>query len=223
MNTPPSRCSRQAPAQQTGVVLLLCLLFLTALTLLGLSASAETVMQDTLANNLQETQRARQSALAAQVWVERWLLGLEGTAPASCTQPCEGLFIHAAGSLPAQPGSQSRAWWLVNGHEAGVDPITGEQLATLSLDSIDPPLWLIEQLHEVAAVESGAAHDQAWYRIIARGSGRTQAGIAVIESIVTRPWPVAGTESQAALVPTGFCPGLDPAAPCQRIAWRILR
>ena len=30
-------------------------------------------------------------------------------------------------------------------------------------------------------------------------------------------------ESQAALFPNGFCPGSDPAAPCQRIAWRTMR
>ena len=70
---------------QTGMVLLLCLLFLTTLTLLGLSASAETVMQDQLATNLQETDHARQSALTAQKWAENWLLELEGPAPDSCS------------------------------------------------------------------------------------------------------------------------------------------
>ena len=46
------------PNTQSGMVLLLCLIFLTALTLLGLSASTDTVLQNQLAANLQETERA---------------------------------------------------------------------------------------------------------------------------------------------------------------------
>lgn len=218
MSTPLPRCSRHVPATQAGVVLLLCLLFLTALTLLGLSASAETVMQDTLANNLQETQRARQSALAAQDWAEHWLLGLGGVAPPSCVKPCAGLLIHGAGSLPAHPETKGLAWWLANGREAGIDPLSGERLVTFT-DTSEPPLWLIEQVHNITASEASATQDQAWYRIITRGSGQTRPGIAVVESIVTRPWAESGETATEA----GACPGLDPTAPCRRVAWRVLR
>lgn len=223
MNSSSASCSRHHAATQTGVVLILCLLFLTALTLLGLSASAETVMQNMLANNLQESERARQSSLSAQAWAEQWLLGLDGAAPLSCTRPCAGLFIHTTGSLPPYPESEDLSWWLGHGHEAGTDPMTGERLATLSVGSINPPLWVIEQLHVANASDTGAAHDQAWYRIVARGSGRTRAGIAVVESIVTRPWPAAAVNSQAAATRVGPCPGSDSAAPCRRVAWRVLR
>ncbi len=223
MNTSPSRCSLHVPATQTGVVLLLCLLFLTALTLLGLSASSESVMQDMLANNLKEAERARQSALAAQDWVENWLLGLDGAIPVSCVQPCEGLLIHAAGSLPTHPESEDLAWWLINGREAGIDPVTGERLATLSTDSINPPLWLIEQVYAVAASEAGTLHDQAWYRIVTRGNGQAQASVAVLESIVTRPWQTTAVEGAEDAAQAGHCPGFDPAARCERVAWRALR
>jgi len=205
------------------VVLLLCLLFLTALTLLGLSASAETVMQDTLASNLQETQRARQSALATQLWAEQWLLGLGGTELLSCTHPCHGLFIHAAGSLPVRPEVEDLSWWTANGHEAGVDPLTGQRLATLATDGFSPPMWVIERVHHTAAAESGAADDQAWYRILARGSGQTLTGVSVVESIVARPWLPTGTPDPANDTQQGRCPGFDPGVPCQRIAWRSLR
>lgn len=224
MNTSSSRCPGKRPAPQAGVVLLLCLLFLTALTLLGLSASAETVMQDTLAGNLQETQRSRQSALAAQSWAEEWFLGLAGVTPMSCQPPCEGLRIHTAGSLPAQPEAKDLAWWLANGQEAGIDPLSGERLMTLPAFASNPPLWLIEQLHFTAASESGAPYDQAWYRIVTRGSGPTQAGIAVVESIVTRPWATASATGEPAPTQTGPCPGFDLAAsPCRRVSWRSLR
>ena len=43
---------------QNGMVLLLCLIFLTALTLLGLSAASDTILQTQLSANLQEAERA---------------------------------------------------------------------------------------------------------------------------------------------------------------------
>lgn len=223
MRPSPARWSNNRPAAQTGVVLLLCLLFLTALALLGLSASAETVMQEALAGNLQETQRARQSALAAQSWAERWFLGLGGAAPVSCTRPCEGLLIHDAGSLPAHPESEDLAWWLTNAQVAGIDPFTGERLANLSATSNDLPLWLIEQLHLDAESESGGAVDQAWYRIIARGGGPTPASVAVVESIITRPWIPTASMVGTTFAPEGPCPGFDPTILCRRVAWRALR
>lgn len=223
MSSSPSRCSRCRAATQTGVVLLLCLLFLAALTLLGLSASAETVMQNLLASNLQETQRAQQSALATQHWAEQWLLGLGGMEPLNCTQPCLGLFIHAPGSLPDHPEAEDLSWWMANGHEAGIDPLTGQRLATLSIDSLSPPVWIIEQVHKTAATESGVVDDQAWYRILARGNGQTGTGVSIVESIVTRPWLAAGTPDQGNDFLQDRCPGFDPGIPCQRLAWRSLR
>ena len=44
---------------QSGMVLLLCLMFLVALTLLGLSASSDAILQNQLAANLQEQERAK--------------------------------------------------------------------------------------------------------------------------------------------------------------------
>jgi Tfp pilus assembly protein PilX len=205
------------------VVLLFCLLFLAALTMLGLSASAETVMQDMLSGNLQETQRARQSATAAQAWAEQWLFGLSGAEPLSCAQPCQGLLIHTAGTLPAHPETGELSWWMANGHEAGIDPLTGQRVVMLSTQSNDPPLWVIERVQTVHAAENGATDDQVWYRILARGSGQTGSGISVVESIVTRPWIPAGTPEPAHVLLQDRCPGFNPGVPCHRVAWRSLR
>ncbi|MGD9020557.1 MAG: hypothetical protein PVF46_02080 [Lysobacterales bacterium] len=221
MNTAATGPGRTTPvAFDAGMALLLCLLFLTALTLLGLSAASETVMQDRLAGNLQENAQARQSALAAQDWAEGWLLGHGETAPAPCARPCTGLIIHAPGTLPPHPETEDQAWWLANGTEAGLDPVSGVRQATLSVDSATRPAWLIEALHEESLTGASGTETQAWYRILARGSGRTGKGVAVVESIVTRPWR-AGAAPGAAT--HGPCPGFDSSYQCARVAWRTLR
>ena len=202
---------------QNGMVLLLCLLFLTALTLLGLSASADTVIQNQLAANLQETERAKQSASAALSWAEDWLLEREGIAPETCSKECEDLILHTPGALPSRPEFESLSWWLEHGHEAGVDPSTGSRIETISGGSINPPLWIIQKLHEVPPTESGAEYLQAWYRILARGNGRTETGVSVTESIVTRSW-ISIDDADA----MGSCPGSELSV-CGRVSWRELR
>lgn len=208
---------------QSGMVLLLCLVLLSALMLLGLSASAEAILQNQLAANLQETERAKQSASAALAWAEHWLLEHQGPAPETCTERCEGLFLHATGTLPAHPEFENLTWWLDHGHEAGIDPLTAERLTTIAADSINPPLWIIEAVHEIPPDEGGAADLQVWYRIMTRGSGHTETGISVIESVVIRSWASAeGVDSSETDTPLP-CPGSEPTAECGRLSWRELR
>ena len=205
------------------MVLLICLIFLAALTLLGLSASAEAILQNQLAANLQETERSKQSALSALSWAEDWLLGLDGTAPDTCSTTCDGLKVHAQGDLPASPEFREISWWVDQGHEAGIDPQTGDLITKIADGSFDPPIWIIEAVHEIPPTESGATDLQVWYRILARGNGRTDTGISVVESIVVRSWTtIEGTEPTETGIP-GTCPGAEPTADCGRVSWRELR
>jgi len=205
------------------MVLLICLIFLAALTLLGLSASAEAILQNQLAANLQETERAKQSALGALSWAEDWLLGLDGTAPETCSTTCDGLKIHVQGGLPVNPEFRDLSWWLDQGHEAGIDPLTGDLVSKIANGSFSPPVWVIEAVHEIPPTESGATDIQVWYRILARGSGRTDAGISVVESIIVRSWTsIENTEPAETGMP-GTCPGAEPTAKCGRVSWRELR
>jgi len=215
-------------AAQTGMVLLLCLIFLTTLTLLGLTASADAILQNKLSANLQENERARQSALTALSWAESWLLGLDSTVPETCTEPCSGVKIHAQGTIPLHPEYETLSWWLQYGHETGVDPITGMGMgtgtgtATVTNDSINPPIWVIELLHTVPPAEDGSTNLQAWYRLLARGSGRSNTVVSVIESTIVRSWSSSeGTETTTRS--SGLCPGVDPTTNCGRMAWRELR
>lgn len=209
--------------KQTGMVLLFCLIFLTALTLLGLSASADTVLQNKLAANLQESEHAKQSALATLSWAEHWLLELDGPAPESCDEACDGLYVHARGDLPPHPEFESLSWWMDHGQEAGIDPLTGHRITNISADSFNRPVWVIEAVHAIPPAENGTDDLQVWYRILARGTGQTSTGISVIESMIVRSWTTNRSTVLTETGTSGRCPGSDPTAKCQRVSWRELR
>jgi len=212
------RCWRETRACR-GMVLLLCLLFLLVLSLLGLSASAETVLQGKLSANLQDSERAKQSASLASSWAGHWLLSLEGPAPEFCTASCDGLILHAPGGLPPSPETESVDWWMANGQEAGVDPITGERLQTIGGDSAYAPVWIIQTVKTITPAESGEPDLQIWYRILARGAGHSETAVSVVESLVVRSWPVAPDDGSFSIA-DGICPGSTPTAICGRFAWR---
>lgn len=209
--------------RQTGMALLICLIFLTALTLLGLSASADAILQKKLAANLQETERARQAALSTLSWAENWLLEQNGLAPDSCTEPCDGIHIHTQGDLPPKPEFESLSWWLDHGHEAGIDPVNGNRITTVSAGSIDPPVWIIETIHSSSASEDGSTDLQIWYRILARGSGRTDAAVSVVESTLVRSWSSVDSSVLTDTSTGNTCPGSGESAKCGRVSWRELR
>lgn len=218
MSSRPGNMSCGLLKAQPGMVLLLCLIFLMSLTLLGLSAASDTILQNKLAANLQENERARQSALLSLAWAEQWLMELDGMAPESCSVPCTGLNLHPKGDISPQAESESFSWWTIHGHKAGIDPLTGEQIATISTDSFQPPYWAIEVLRIIPPSEGSSPDLQVWYRILARGSGRTEKVISVIESTVVRAWPADdATEVQ------GTCNGPEEPIACGRYAWRELR
>ena len=203
---------------QDGMVLLVCLIFLTALTLLGLSSVSDTVLQKKLAANNHESEQARQSALAALVWAESWLLGQHGIAPEICMESCQGLRLHPSGDLPSNPEFEDLSWWLEQGHAAGVDPYSGNRTALVSAGSHDTPAWIVESVHSLPAAQDGSADLQVWYRVLARGSGKTDNSIAVFESILVRSWPTVEENEYIAA-----CPASGATAKCGRVAWRELR
>ena len=201
--------------QQSGVALVLCMVFLTALALLGLTASADAILQHQLAANLQETERARQSAQAALESAEKWLLGLDDPPPLHCDAGCEGILVHASGTLPRRPEFETLAWWMETAHRAGFDPVKGEHYASTVSEDLSVPLWMIESLHDTPA-DGNRLH--TWYRILVRGTGRTETAVSVVESTVTRHWALSNNTEAASSDPCS-----DPGATCGRLAWRELR
>jgi Tfp pilus assembly protein PilX len=222
MNPGAGKVTGHSAGIQAGMVLLLCLIFLTALTLLGLAASADTVLQNQLFANLQETERTKQSALATLSRAERWLLGLEPPAPEPCLDACDGLIVHKPGDLPPFPEFEDLSWWRAHSHVAGANPLNNHQSTKVG-NADEQSLWIIEKVHTIPAREAPARELQAWYRILARASNRTGTVVSVIESTVVRSWPdMDGNQMHGDRSP-GTCPDAGPAKKCGRVSWRELR
>jgi type IV pilus assembly protein PilX len=72
---------------QRGVVLVSSLLLLLVVTIMALSMFRSFGMQEKIAGNMREKQRALQAAESAQVYAEQWLITNSATAPVVCAGP----------------------------------------------------------------------------------------------------------------------------------------
>lgn len=200
---------------QSGMVLLLCLIFMTALMLLGLSASSDTILQKQLASNLRDAEYAKQTAHLSLVWAEQWISQQSASAMASCEQDCSGFYTHASGNLDNDLQFQPMATWTSQGFAAGIDPATGGRLQFIGLVSAEPPMWLIEYLHHSPAfvdnnVPGNSTPEQDWFRLLVRSTGQSENIVSVIESVIVRSADDSGQTP-------------PPVPKTERISWRELR
>jgi type IV pilus assembly protein PilX len=70
---------------QRGVVLVSSLLLLLVVTIMALSMFRSSGMQEKVAGNMREKQRALQAAVSAQTYAEQWLIANSASAPAVCS------------------------------------------------------------------------------------------------------------------------------------------
>ena len=195
------------------MVLLLCMIFLTAMMLLGLSASADTILQQQLAANLQKAEQVKQSAQTALETAEKWLLGLDKPAPDACQAPCSQALIHPAGTLPADLQYKPLAWWLAHGQ-------AGDQNPSTSKDTGSPSVWLVELAYSITVADRPDER-RSWYRVVARGSDPADTVVSVVESIVLKTWKDGeNPPAEKSTIAASCTPG---SGDCGRQAWRRLR
>jgi Tfp pilus assembly protein PilX len=209
-----------------GAALLMCLLLLTALSLLGLAAATDARLQQRMAGNSESARESRRRAESALAWAEAWLFSRDGSqAPENCEPPCGAgdVIWSSAGHFP-RPEHRPTSWWLEYAHLAGTDPADG-RLVDHRL-AASHGRWLVEELHrETAVPDDGVPATVAYYRLTARAAGPRESVVTVVESILARPW---GNEHWTAALPAGssvqaLCRSFEPDLSCGRLAWRRLR
>src|SRR3984957_7406091 len=114
---------------QRGVVLISSLLLLLVVTIIELSMFRSFGIQEKIAGNMREKQRALQAAESAQVYAEVWLTNNSGTS-APCTPQLnanQGEGQICSNPLPAVPGMDvTQVPWQIAGQTVGtiVSPTT---------------------------------------------------------------------------------------------------
>jgi type IV pilus assembly protein PilX len=188
MNTPHTLPSRSA---QRGVVLISAILILVIASLLALSMFKGFGIQELIAGNMREKQRALQSAEAAEQNGEIWLtslgnvlsnsvdcstLGLTATSSAATAYVCQKpvALMDDALNVATVP-------WTVGGAEVGFS-VAPSASVTVSTNGGADTYYQLPRFY-IGLVSSSAV--QALYRIDAWNYGGTKSTVAVVESNYT--------------------------------------
>jgi type IV pilus assembly protein PilX len=188
------QCARTA---QRGVVLVSSLLLLLVVTIIALSMFRSFGIQEKIAGNMREKQRALQAAVTAQQFAEVWL-GSNGGNPSSAVA-CTTLLDGTTGQgqiCSTQPPNVTPVFttvpWLVGGAPVGVTfspngmlfngPGVPNVVANPTYAS--PPTFYISDL----GADAGPAGGEV-YQIDAVGYGGNSNTVAVVEStyVVSTP------------------------------------
>ena len=217
-----------------GVALLAGLILLMAISLLALAATGSMLLQQRMANNFSDSQRANRLAQTALRYGEQALFALgDEQRIAGCTTACFGpaaqALIYANGTLPPYPEEQTQAWWQGWGKVASSEESSPTADPATTLFSPDPLYFLIEEIHFQAAdgaegqsIES-ATDGIGYYRILGRATGMGAGSVAVQEAILARPWGTGLLESGSTLPGSGPCAALSALMDCGRLSWRKRR
>ena len=217
-----------------GIALITGLALLAAVSLLAILTASGTLLQRNMATNFQQNSLALESASIASVYARAWLFSRHAsTREPGCLNQCIlPIGIRNAGELPPYPEYEGYGWWQSHGYTTGFDP-EAARVPDSNRHTNNSAFWLIEEIHfEPVSVEISTdelnlnpATGIGYYRIFSRGEGRSPNSIAVVESIVARPW--GGEFDSGNFPPTGpqadFCHQFDSDTDCGVLSWRQRR
>jgi type IV pilus assembly protein PilX len=169
-------------AHARGMVLVTALLMLVVVTILGLAMFRSFGLDEKIAGNLREKQRALSAAETAEQYAEYWLTGGGGSANApltTCTAPAPA----SAPTICTNPiASATQIPWLASGNVVGVPytpQVTATNLMNVQTTPVQgsyyaPPQFYVQWL--------GTTANGTVYQIDAQGFGSSPDTVAVVES-----------------------------------------
>ncbi|HUI62178.1 MAG TPA: PilX N-terminal domain-containing pilus assembly protein [Steroidobacteraceae bacterium] len=183
--------NRHNPASQRGMALISALLLLLVVTIMAVSMFRSYGMQEKIAGNTREKQRALNAAVSAQQYAEYWLS--TGTTPA--TAACAGVVSSNVGQICNNAlVDATNVPWISGGAPVGVTytPFTANPINSISnnIQSTAPTVgsYYAAPLFYIADLGSPAGGGEL-YQIDAVGYGGTPNAVAVVEStyLITTP------------------------------------
>jgi type IV pilus assembly protein PilX len=185
-------CTYRARIAQRGVVLVSSLLLLIVVTIIALSMFRSFGIQEKIAGNMREKQRALQAAVSAEVFAETWLQN--GTS-ISLSTTCTGLLNGTTGqgqicanALQSVVADVTAVPWQITGANVGVtflpnNMLTGATTAFSAASVANPKYFGIPTFY---ISDLGPSVDPTVpgeiYQIDAFAYGSSQNTVAVVES-----------------------------------------
>jgi len=170
-------------AGQRGAILIVSLILLLIMTVLALTVSQTSRMQERMAGNARDSDLSFQAAEAGLRSAEKFLWAQVNQPIACGTPPCT---VYQRDALSTTNLTvQDKAWWASNAQEYGVAGT--KEVAEVKED----PRVVIEELGFTPyslTVGKGVPGGRTFYRNTARGVGGTEAAQTVIETTFTRPY-----------------------------------
>jgi type IV pilus assembly protein PilX len=180
----------QTAAQQRGMALITAMLLLIVVTIMALSMFRSYGVEERLAGNTRDKQRAINAAVSAQQYAESWLAS--GAAPATGLCPVGFVPSSTSGEVctaPAIPTDFSVLPWTtgvtytqftsnaINGVSNIISATGTADTATQSASYAQAPVFYVTDLGPNAGTPAGEV-----YQIDALGFGGTTNTVAVVES-----------------------------------------
>jgi type IV pilus assembly protein PilX len=184
------------PRAQRGMVLVSSLLLLIVVTIIALSMFRSFGIQEKIAGNMREKQRALSAAVSAQQFAENWLMSNSTSAPVDCVAGLlngnvgQGQICSTATALATvvPGGDVTTVPWTIGGAPVGVTLLpSGMSVSTttsVSAANIANPTYYGTPTFYIA--DMGASIDPnipgEIYQVDAYGYGGTSGTVAVVES-----------------------------------------
>jgi len=182
--------SHTTPYEQRGMALITAMLLLVVVTIMALSMFRSYGVEERLAGNTRDKQRAFNAAVSAQQYAESWLAS--GTAPASGVCPVGLVPSSTSGEVctkPAIPIDFTLLPWntgvtytqftsnAINGVSNVISATGTADTATQSASYAQPPVFYVTDLGPNAGFPAGEV-----YQVDALGFGGQSNTVAVVES-----------------------------------------
>ena len=185
------QCARTA---QRGIVLVSSLLLLLVVTIVALSMFRSFGIQEKIASNMREKQRALQAAVTAQQFAEVWLSNNSGSTPsAPCTALMNGntgqgqICSNQLSNLSIFPNGVTAVPWTINNTNVGVTftpPGMSVGSTTTTANTILNPSYASAPtfyISDLGPSPEGSSPGEI-YQIDAVGYGGNSNTVAVVES-----------------------------------------
>ena len=183
----PPASPQRSMRRQRGVVLVTSLLLLIVVTILAISMFRSFGLDEKIAGNVREKQRALSAAETAEQYAEYWLASGNGAAVVTCTGMVTSL-VGQVCSKTAPPTSFVTLPWQYSGANVGVTYLPNAPTATNSTPSPMPlatsgqgPYYYTPMFYITYLGATGTGNGKI-YQIDAAGFGGSPDTAAVVES-----------------------------------------